>query len=254
MTAKTKKTTAPEPETALDQIVARLRTALKRESENVIEIGNLLVECREHVPHGDWQAWLAGNFALSYRTAHRYENAAEYVAGKLKSDTVADFANLSPTVLYRLAEGDYYSEQEETAILAATSEGRVGTTRADEICDALAPPDAGDQEDGDQEDGDQEDGSELAAEAAAIIDGPPPAGVPPPAPNPPPTDFAVQDFNRAISTLKRLMTKPAAQFAKTNHGADVLRSVEDFIRAVMTASGAARCHAATSEATEAAAK
>ena len=74
--------------------------------------------------HGEWQPWLAENFDLSYRTAVRYISAAEYVERKSKSDTVALFADLSPTVLYLLAEG-HYSAKEEAAILAATREGRV---------------------------------------------------------------------------------------------------------------------------------
>ena len=64
---------------------------------------------------------------------------------------------------------------------------------------------------------------------------PEPPAVPPPAPNPPPTDFALQDFDKAIDALKRLMTKPSAQFAQTVHSADDLKHVEDFIHAVMGA-------------------
>jgi hypothetical protein len=223
--------------TALDRLAARLRTALRRESESAVKIGNLLIECRKHVPPGKWQAWLAENFALSYRTAHRYEGAAKYVAGKRKSDTVADFANLSPSVLYDLAEG-HFDEAEEAVILAASRERRVGEDAALTICRNLAPADAGDDDDDDQGDdaGDDDtgddDAEQAAAEAAATIDGPPPA-VPPPPPNLAPTDFALRDFDQAIGTLNRLRTKLLAQFARTSHGADVLKNVEDFIHAVI---------------------
>src|SRR5215471_5065494 len=146
MTKKTaKKTKVPQRRTELDRIVTQLRTALRRESENVIKIGNLLIECRKHVPRG-WQGWLAENFDLSYRTARRYERAAEYVAGKLKSDTVADFANLSPSVLYWLAEGKH-NKQEETAILAATRDRRVDLDAAQAIWENLALPDDDDADD-----------------------------------------------------------------------------------------------------------
>jgi hypothetical protein len=74
-----------------------------------------LIECRKHVPRGEWQTWLAENFGLGYRTAVHYMNAAEYVARK--GETVSHFTNLSPTVLYGLAEG-HYSAQEEAAIAA----------------------------------------------------------------------------------------------------------------------------------------
>jgi hypothetical protein len=62
---------------------------------------------------------------------------------------------------------------------------------------------------------------------------------PPPAPKPP-TDFALQDFDEAISTLKRLMTKLSAQFVGTTHRAHDLEKVEDFLRAVVKAK-ATRC-------------
>jgi hypothetical protein len=39
-------------------------------------------------------------------------------------------------------------------------------------------------------------------------------------------------FDDAISALKRLMTKPSAQFAKTIHTANDLEGVECFIRTV----------------------
>ena len=212
--------------TALDRIVADLRAALSRETTNVVDVGNLLIESRDHLQHGDWQAWLSETFDLGYRTAVHYVHAAEYVARK--SETVSLLANLSATVLYGLAEG-HYSGQEEDAILAAARERRVGPDAAQAIRMALALPDAGD--------GDADaDGGEPAAvedpETTAILDGPPP-DVPPPPPNPPPTDFALQNFDEAVGTLRRLMTKPSEQFARTTHGADDLKSVEDFIHAVI---------------------
>jgi hypothetical protein len=220
---KTKKTKA---DTALDQIATRLRAALRRETTNVIELGKLLIESRKHLDHGEWQVWLAENFDLSYRTALRYVSAAEYVA---KSDTVAHFANLSASVLYQLAEG-CYDEREEAAILANAHERRVDEDAAKAICKALAPPDDGGEDD------DQEDGGDDAEdpEIAAILDGPPPA-VPPPAPNPPPTDYALRDFDRAISALNRLKTKPTTHFEQTIHSANDLKDVESFIHAVMRA-------------------
>jgi hypothetical protein len=86
--------------TELERIAAQLRTMLRRDTTSVIEKGKLLLRSRELLAdeHGQWMPWLAENFDLSYRTALRYVSAAEYVA---KSDTVADFANLSPTVALR---------------------------------------------------------------------------------------------------------------------------------------------------------
>jgi hypothetical protein len=187
--------------------------------------------------HGEWQPWLAENFDLSLRTAQNYVAAAEYVARvKRKSATVAEIGNLSPTVLYSLA-GGHYSAEEEAAILASTRKGRVDATRAIAICAALAPPDSDDADD--QGDGGEGGGAEEDAEIRAILDGPPPA-LPPPAPIPPPPDFALRDFDQAISALKRLMTKPSPQFASTIHSANDLENVESFIHAVTKAKATPR--------------
>jgi hypothetical protein len=230
---KTKK--AP---TALDRLAARLRMALRRETTNVIEIGKLLIEVRKLLAneHGEWQPWLEKNFDLSYRTAIRYLSAAEYVERKSKSDTVSLFANLSPTVLYGLAAG-HYNEQEEAAILAATRKDRVDQDAASAICEVFAPDDDDDADDIDVAD-DQEHGGEAAAEdpeSAAILDGTPPKVPDGSTETLAPIDFALRDFNEAISTLKRLLTKPSAQFAQTVHSADDLEHVEAFIREVTKA-------------------
>jgi len=229
--------------TKLDQIAAKVRTALRGQTKNVIEIGKLLNESREHLEHGDWQAWLIENFDLSLRTAQNYCSAAEYVVrAKGKSATVADFANLSPSVLYHLAAG-HFDERVEAAILAEARKRRVDEDAAWAICEALAPPDDADDADADDDqDDDGGDDTEAApaddAEIAVIIDGPPPA-VPPPAPIPPPTDYTLRDFDQVISVLNRLKTKLSTQFAQTIHSADDLESVASFIRAVMKAKAAA---------------
>jgi len=228
---KAKKAKVLQRPTELDRIVTQLRTALRSQTKNVIEVGKLLVESRKHLEPGDWQAWLTENFDLSIRTAQRYVATAEYVARK-SSDTVSDLANLSARVLYRLAEGDF-DERVEAAILAEARKRRVDEDAMWAICEKLAPPDDTDADDAD----DQEDGDEPAAvdpEIAAILDGPPPA-VPPPAPNPPPTDFALRDFDQAIGALKRLTTKSVAQFAGSAHSAHDLQEVESFLRAVTEA-------------------
>jgi hypothetical protein len=228
---KSKKTKAPRRRTELDRIATQLRTMLRRDTVSVIEKGKLLLRSRElHAnEHGDWMSWLEKNrknFDMSYRSAINYCNAAEYVAGKSKFATVANFANVASTVLYRLADGGY-TEQEEAEILAQAKAGkRIDQDAAWALCEKLAPADD------DTDDGDA--GAEPAAaedpETTAILEGSPPA-VPPPPPTPTPTDFALRDFDRAVGTLKRLMTKRAAQFAGSAHSGDDLENVASFIQA-----------------------
>jgi hypothetical protein len=214
--SKAKKTKAPHRRSELDRIVTRLRTMLRRDTTSVIEKGKLLLRSRELLAdeHGEWMSWLEKNkkhFDMSYRTAINYCHAAEYVARKSKFATVANFANVAPGVLYRLAAGQF-DEGVEAAILAEARERRVDEDAMWAICDRLAPPDDDDADDADDQDnGDDDDDAEEApdAESQAILDGPPPA-MPPPAPSPPPPDFALRDFDQAVSALKQLMTKPSA--------------------------------------------
>jgi hypothetical protein len=227
------KTKAQQRRSELDRIAGQLCTMLRRDTASVIEKGKLLLRSRELLAdqHGQWMAWLDDNFDMSYRSAINYCNTAEYVARKRKCATIADFSNVSPTVLYRLAEGGY-NEQEEAEILAQAKAGkRIDQDRACAICEALAPPPT----DRDDVDDDDDDTAESVAaedpDIAAILDGPPPA-VPPPAPIATPPDYAVRDFDQAVTTLKQLITKPLARFASTIHCADDLETVEHFIRAV----------------------
>jgi hypothetical protein len=242
---KTKKTKRPQRRSELDRIVTQLRTILRRRTSDIVKVGNLLIKARKLFAneHGEWLAWLAENFDLSPRTAQRYVAAAEYVQKR----HVSHFANLSASVLYRLAEGQF-DERVEAAILAEACKRRVGEDAMWAICEKLAPADddddddADDADDGDGQDDGSDDGGDVEEapdlESKAILDGPPPA-VPPPAPNPPPTDFALRDFDQAISALKRLMTKPSAQFTCTIHTVNDLENVESFMRAVTKAKAAA---------------
>jgi hypothetical protein len=237
----TKKAKTKKQRTELDRIATQLRTMLRRDTTSIIEKGKLLLRSRELLAdeHGQWMPWLAENFDMSYRSAINYCNAAEYVARKSKSATVANFANVAPAVLYRLAEGGY-TEQEEAEILAQAKAGtRIDQDRAWAICQALTPIDADDDDvDDDADDGDDQEPELVAAEPpdiAAILDGPPPKVPEGSTENLASPDFALRDFDQAISALKRLMTKPSAQFAQTSHSVDDLENVEGFIRAVTEA-------------------
>jgi hypothetical protein len=217
----------PARKKQLDQLASKLHSALRHETTNVIEIGELLLKSRELLEHGEWQAWLQNHFDLSYRTAVNYCLAAKYSKAKGKSATIS---HLAPTVLYALA-ANRYSKQEEAEILAASRKGRVDADRASAICQkfkiatAVAAEDADEAKDADE--------AEADAEAEAILDGPPPA-VPPPAVITTP-NYPLITFEQAVKALKEIMTKPIAQFVGTTHSAGDLKGIETFIRMVADA-------------------
>ena len=111
-----------------------LRVVLRRETDNIFTIGNLLVEAKAHVRHGEWLPWLKQEFYMSERSAQKYMKAAEFA---VKSELDADL-KLSPSALYLLSEdghwGKGHGRREATdAVIRAAKEERVDDDRAKEI-------------------------------------------------------------------------------------------------------------------------
>lgn len=217
----------------LDDWTTKLRAALHRETQNIVEIGEILRKCREVAGHGAFLYWLRHNFDLSQSTAYNYMRASEYAERQAEFATVA---NLAPSVLYHLAAGQIVKDV-ENKILEESRERRIDTERLSriflEVERARTSCKPGDDVEEDAED--VEDAKDAEdAESAAILDGPPPAVPPPQNPLAPP-DMITPEFDRLIDGLKRLHTKPVAKFTKTAHSAEDLENIEHFIRDVRLA-------------------
>ena len=220
----------------LSIITQDLRIALKRETTDIIGIGDLLVEARYHLKHGKWLPWLKKEFSLSDRSARNYMQAAKFAA---KSETVSDLGNLSPSALYAISsDSGFYTPEIIKVILQEAKKGRVGKDRAWEIALSLMPEEDERKPPTSKELQQQfEQEAEAAAkdkeEAEAILDGPPP-DLPPAAPIVP-VDFALAQFNDAIKALGELQTKSVNRFTGTTHNVDELREVAHFLFAVASA-------------------
>jgi hypothetical protein len=121
----------------LSVIADELHAALKRETDEIIDIGGLLTEAKAHMKHGEWLPWLRNEFSMSERSAQRYMKAHEFT----KSATVSDF-NLSPTALYLLSADNYWKglgverevhEEVTAAVLKEAVKKRVGVAEAKKI-------------------------------------------------------------------------------------------------------------------------
>ena len=87
---------------SLDQKAAKMAKLAARRSRQDLnqaasDIGRDLLKVKVNLNHGQFVAWLRGEFDLSVRTAQRYMAAAQLVA---KSETVS---RLKPSVLYQLS-------------------------------------------------------------------------------------------------------------------------------------------------------
>lgn len=83
--------------TRLDQIARNINVRLNRAAEDVMYIGERLLEARSLVPHGGWEDWVDTNLDISVRTAQRWMTIARHFA---QSDILAF---LKPAHLVMLA-------------------------------------------------------------------------------------------------------------------------------------------------------
>jgi hypothetical protein len=82
------------------------------ERANIIDIGDLLLEAKAQIDHGDWLDWLRSEFEWSVNTAERYMKAAEL---RSKFSNLGNL-RLAKGTLYRLADHD--NDEELPTIIA----------------------------------------------------------------------------------------------------------------------------------------
>jgi hypothetical protein len=200
------------------------RAVLKRETTDIIALGDLLLEIREQIAHGQWLPLLKSELGLGRSSAQNYMNAARFAA---KYPTVGNL-KLQPTVLYWLGGGTIPLDEIDAIFKAAETEW-VDLERADEIGELLRAERMGDTE----EELEREEEPVAAAahsETEDILAGPPPDLSP--APEPAPINIPLQEFDEAVGTLFRLNTKPRHSFASTTHGLKVFNTVAEFMGVV----------------------
>jgi hypothetical protein len=213
-----------KPKRDIKVITGELRTALKCEAINVIVIGDLLLEAKDQdqLGHGKWLPWLKSNFGSSESTAQNYMNAARLAA---KYPTVGDL-KLRPTALYYLGSNlESIPSDEIKAIFKAAKTEWIDHKRAWEIIELIHV-----RRRGTERQAEVEEQQCAAAEAEAILDGPPPE-LPPPDQGPP-VDPTLVLFDQAVETLAKLYTKPTATFAATKHDPVMLRDIAEFLEMV----------------------
>jgi Protein of unknown function (DUF3102) len=218
-------------------IESELHAALKRETADIIAIGELLLEAKEQLEHGSWLPWLSDNFELGISTAQNYMNAARFA---IKYPTVGHL-KLRPTALYWLGSRMEYLPLDEIEAIFKVAETKwVDVGHAIVIIKLLHAERSGTTEE-EQEVAAIEEQQRAIAEARAreeavrsevddILDGPPP-GLPP-AQEPAAVDFTLQSFEQAIATLAKLHTKPLASFAATKHSPILIGAIAAFLNAI----------------------
>jgi hypothetical protein len=115
------------PNRTIDIIASELRLALRRGTADVLNIGRLLAEAKEKMPHGEWLPWLKDEVSMSERSAQKYIKATDFA---VKYELGADL-NLSTSALFLISR--YDQREIADAVIQAAKDRHLGTDQAKEI-------------------------------------------------------------------------------------------------------------------------
>jgi vacuolar-type H+-ATPase subunit I/STV1 len=106
----------------------RIKLRMKRTAEDIVAIGQDLLEVKQVLGHGRFLEWIEFEFEMKERTAQNFMRVAETFGGKS-----AKFADLKPSVLYALAAPSTPEPVREQVIEKATNGERVSVKEVEEL-------------------------------------------------------------------------------------------------------------------------
>ena len=108
----------------------RIKEAVKRTTEGIIEVGNELLSVKDALPHGQFGSWLRAEFGWTDRTDRNFMAVAERFGPKTE---IISEMKIDPTAAYLLAAPSAPDEARENAIKRAEEGDRITTKVAKQI-------------------------------------------------------------------------------------------------------------------------
>jgi len=118
-----------ETRIVVQQRTGEIKTLMQRTAQDLVEIGQKLVEVKARLGHGLFGPWLQAEFEWSERTAQRFMSVAQ----AFKSDTVSVLANADAKALYLLAAPLTPVSAREEAVRRAETGERITHSTAREM-------------------------------------------------------------------------------------------------------------------------
>lgn len=87
-----------ETRIVVQQRTSEIKTLMRRSAQDIIDIGQKLIEVKGRLGHGHFGGWLESEFSWTPMTAQRFMQVAE----RFKNNNLLDF-NIAPSALYALA-------------------------------------------------------------------------------------------------------------------------------------------------------
>ena len=61
-----------QSELTTEELITEIKKRIGNTTQNIVEIGQLLIKAKNRVPHGEWGNWLEDNIDFTIRTADRF--------------------------------------------------------------------------------------------------------------------------------------------------------------------------------------
>ena len=117
-----------ETRLAVQQQTSEIKTLMRRTAQDIINIGQKLIEVKKQLGHGQFRNWLKVEFDWSVRTAARFMQ----VATQFKSANLAHL-EIAASALYLLAEASTPSEAQKEVLELAKQGENIGYAKARDI-------------------------------------------------------------------------------------------------------------------------
>ena len=121
-------TLTPQVRVLVQDKTFELKSLIRRSAQDIINIGQNLIEIKEQLGHGNFRTWLKAEFNWSVRTATRFMQ----VATKFKRANLA-YLNIAVSALYLLAETSTPEEIREQALELAKQGENISHTKVKEM-------------------------------------------------------------------------------------------------------------------------
>ncbi|WP_158260533.1 DUF3102 domain-containing protein [Chlorogloea sp. CCALA 695] len=122
----------------VQQQTGEIRGLMKRTANDIVEIGQKLVNVKEKLGHGRFGSWLEAEFDWSIQTAKRFMN----VAAAFQNQQIVDFDFIAPSALYELAAPSIPDAARNEAFARAKAGESITYKAAKEIKQKYALPSA----------------------------------------------------------------------------------------------------------------
>ena len=98
----------------LHEKAAGIRKLIRRSAQDIVDIGQSLIEVKNRLEYGQFYNWLKSEFSWSYRTAHRFMRVAQ----TFESDKLSEL-DILPSALYELSAPSIPADATEEALQRA---------------------------------------------------------------------------------------------------------------------------------------